>query len=259
MTVAPGATNYGVEATTPSASTNSTSVSNGLPWSICINGGGGAPQANLYSLNAQSVAATASYNGFGAAMVAAEGGVPTVALGLPNDLCMTAGVIASVTQSMSIWTVPGSFSAMPAGALCGPSPSATQAAFSSGACVNTARSSGAIYALISHGANGYGGYTQNGVMSSSSFSNANEQINCHYSSGACTVLVGGTPQPSHPFTYSSLPLISRGRQVIRFIISTTSSSTRNAGRCRQRGIGRGRCAHRYGYLTPAVQMHANMT
>ena len=45
-----------------------------------------------------------------------------------------------------------------------------------------ARSTGAIYAIISHGAGGHGGYTSNGSMYNAGNSNANKLTNCHCTS-----------------------------------------------------------------------------
>ncbi len=42
-----------------------------------------------------------------------------------------------------------------------------------------ARSTNAVYAIISHGANGHGGYTSNGIVVNTGSTNADEQTNCH--------------------------------------------------------------------------------
>jgi hypothetical protein len=50
-----------------------------------------------------------------------------------------------------------------------------------------ARTTAAVYALVSQGANGHGAYTSNGVTSSTGSVNANELVNCHCnSSGMAT-------------------------------------------------------------------------
>src|ERR1700728_4648282 len=71
LTIAAGATNYGVEAASPTTTVNAARQAASQTWETCI---GSTPQANLYSLNSNSTA-----------VASAEGGVPTVALGLPND------------------------------------------------------------------------------------------------------------------------------------------------------------------------------
>ena len=191
LTLAPGSSNYGVEAATPSLAANVANQTawdannSSAYWQTCI---GSTPSANFYSLNSA-----------GSAVASAEGGVPTVALGLPNDFMYDGWgnhIHYVVDASM---TTPASFVATPAGALCGPINVCDSGGITSGACTNTARSSAAIYALISHGPNAYGAYTQNGTLSGAApSSNVNEQTNCHFSGSACPTLVSGTPVSMTP-------------------------------------------------------------
>jgi sugar lactone lactonase YvrE len=99
----------------------------------------------------------------------AEGAVPTRALKLPDDYmydgwgkrfryavdpsATVAGSIPSMTLSCSPITINDSTGAV--------------------------RSAAAIYALISHGANGHGAYTSNGVTLNAGSVNQAEQTNCH--------------------------------------------------------------------------------
>jgi len=99
----------------------------------------------------------------------AEGGVPTRALKLPDDYmydgwgrrfryavdpsATIAGSIPSMTLSCSPITINDSTGAV--------------------------RSAAAIYALISHGANGHGAYTSHGVALNAGSVNQGEQTNCH--------------------------------------------------------------------------------
>ncbi len=106
----------------------------------------------------------------------AEGAVPTLTLGLPNDYMYDGwGNHFRYAVDASL-TIAGSFVHVPTGAICGP----ITVKDASGA----ARTSGAVYALISHGANGHGAYTLNGVAYNASSANASEQKNCHCDSSA---------------------------------------------------------------------------
>jgi type II secretory pathway pseudopilin PulG len=147
LTLAPSAANYGVEAANQ--------------WSCT----GGTPAAN------NSVNNTA-----GTAVAVAEGAVPFVTLGLSGDYMydgwgqkLRYAVDASLTKT-------GMFTNTPAGALCGP--------ITVNDANGNARSSSAIYALISHGPNGHGGYTRNGTLFNAGSTNASEQTNCHCSASA---------------------------------------------------------------------------
>src|ERR1035441_669638 len=64
-----------------------------------------------------------------------------------------------------------------------------------------ARSSDAIYALISHGANGHGAYTKNGAIVNANSVNVNEQTNCHCTS---TGVYNGAYAPTYVQMQQSL-------------------------------------------------------
>ena len=150
LTIAQGSANFGVEGANPGACT------------------GGTPSANFSAASATFTFATA-----------AEGAVPTATLGLPNDF-MVDGWGNRFRYAVDIsMTANGAFPAM--------SVSCAYGAVTVKDLNGTARSSAAIYALISHGANGHGAYTPKGVTLNAGSVNANEQTNCHCnSSGAAT-------------------------------------------------------------------------
>jgi sugar lactone lactonase YvrE len=99
----------------------------------------------------------------------AEGAVPVRALKLPDDYMYDG------------WGRRFSYAVDPSATIAGSIPSMTLSCSpitikdSTGAL----RSAAAIYALISHGANGHGGYTSNGVTFNAGSVNHDEQTNCH--------------------------------------------------------------------------------
>jgi prepilin-type N-terminal cleavage/methylation domain-containing protein len=108
----------------------------------------------------------------------AEGGVPTRALQLPDDYIYDGwgrkfryAVDPTYTKTV----------ALPASAV-----SSCSVASSSAITVNdatgAARTTAGMYALISHGANGHGAYTSNGVTYNAGSTSANELTNCHCTS-----------------------------------------------------------------------------
>lgn len=151
LTIAQGATNFGVEG------------NNAL--GTCR---GGTPAANFSALGATNAAQTG-----------VEGGVPVVTLGLPLDFAYDGwgGKIRYVVDAQM--TLVKSFMAMPTGCVGGP--------ITINDTSGTARTVGALYALISSGADQHGVYTKNGVQQSSASTNSNELVNCHCnSSGVAT-------------------------------------------------------------------------
>ena len=155
LTIAPGATNYGVEGTIPGT---------------CI---GGSPAANFSAAGATNTTATA-----------AEGALPAVTLGLSNDFMLDGwGNRFRYAVDVSM-TALGAFSGTPLGCTIG--------AITVKDANGTARSKGSIYALISHGANGHGAYTRNGVTLNAASVNTNEQTNCHCNSSAAATTYAPT-------------------------------------------------------------------
>jgi prepilin-type N-terminal cleavage/methylation domain-containing protein len=115
---------------------------------------------------------------FVAASGTAEGGVPTRALQLPDDFMYDGwgrkfryAVDPTYTKT----------AALPA-----PASSPCNVSSTSPITVNdatgAARTTAGMYALISHGANGHGAYTSNGVTLNAGSSSANELTNCHCTS-----------------------------------------------------------------------------
>lgn len=135
-------------------------------------------------------------NAAGTAVVAAEGGVPVLTLGLPADFMYDGwgnrfryGVDVSMTYS-------GAFSGNPVGAVCGAITVNTGPNYPA----STARSTGSIYVLLSHGSNAHGGYTQNGVITNSSSANLDELANCHCNSSAVATTYTATYVQELPVT-----------------------------------------------------------
>lgn len=118
---------------------------------------------------------------FKAASGTEEGGVPTRALQLPDDTMYDGwgrkfryAVDPTVTAS----------NALPASVYSSCSASAT--AITVNDATGAARTTNAAYALISHGANGHGAYTSNGVVVNAGSVNTDEQTNCHCNSSAAS-------------------------------------------------------------------------
>jgi prepilin-type N-terminal cleavage/methylation domain-containing protein len=163
LTLAPGSSNYGIEAANPG---------------ICT---GGAPSANF--------TATGVTNSFSAS---AEGALPAVTLGLSPDFMVDGWgnkFRYAVDANMTAYSA---FVNTPVGCI--------QGAITVNDANGNARSSGSIYALISHGANGHGAYTNNGAIFNAGSTNANEQINCHCDSNGNTTTVSGV-QTTNAATY----------------------------------------------------------
>jgi len=136
-------------------------------------------------------------NGLATDNTVVEGAVPTVTLGLPNDFMYDGwgnkfryavdSVYTSPTNLANGATYPSAFTGTQMDAKCG----GITIQYDSTTGHN--RTKTAIYALISHGKNGHGAFTQNGVMLNANSTNAAEKINCHCDSTA-------TPQ-SYNATY----------------------------------------------------------
>ncbi len=156
ITIADGAANFGVEAATPGTCT------------------GGTPAANRSAAGATNAAATG-----------VEGAIPVVTLGLPNDY-MYDGWGKRIRYVVdSAVTATAGFTSVAAGC--------TDRAITIKDANGGNRTTGAVYALISHGRNGHGGYTKGGVVSNMGSTNTAEQTNCHCTSSA----VAGTYAPTY--------------------------------------------------------------
>jgi prepilin-type N-terminal cleavage/methylation domain-containing protein len=112
---------------------------------------------------------------------AAEGSVPTATLGISSDM-MYDGWGNHIRYAVATSTTAnGIFSGMPVGCDLG--------TITINDANSKARSTSAVYALISNGANGHGAYTRTGssTLYNGGSTNANEQANCHCgSTGAFT-------------------------------------------------------------------------
>ena len=149
-------TTYGIEAVSPSAYPGT-----------CY---GGTPAANY---------APSSGN----TQLPVEGGIPTRALKLTDDY-MYDGWGRKFSYAVDpTYTISGS---LPPPAACAPPSTTTGFSVTDASGVAGARTTGGIYALISHGANGHGAYTSAGVMLNAGSTNANELTNCHCTSAGVT-------------------------------------------------------------------------
>jgi prepilin-type N-terminal cleavage/methylation domain-containing protein len=175
LTIAQGATNYGVEAANPGTCT------------------GGSPAANFTGTGVTNTFATA-----------AEGGVPAVTLGLSPDF-MFDGWGNRFRYAVDVsYTAASSFT-YAGGTQC------INGAITVNDGNGNARSTGSIYALISHGANGHGAYTTSGVTINGSSSSADELTNCHCNSSGVTTTSSGV-QTTKPATYvQKLPQYDSGQ------------------------------------------------
>lgn len=145
LTINPGTANFGVEGATPGTCT------------------GGSPSANHSAAGITNSFATA-----------AEGAVPVVTLGLPND-DMVDGWGNRFRYAVDVsMTAYGAFANTPAGC--------TNGAITVNDTNGGVRTTAAIYALISHGANGHGAYSQSGGIVNAGSNSADELTNCHCTS-----------------------------------------------------------------------------
>ncbi len=152
---------YGVEAGAAAGS------SPGSATGVCT-GGSMVPQATFVSSSG-----------------VAEGGIPTRALGLLDDF-MYDGWGRRLRYAVDpTMTVAGSF---PVSILGTCSTSTITVNDASG----TARTTAAVYAIISHGGNGHGGYTSNSVVYNTGSSCADKLTNCHCNSSAASTTYAPT-------------------------------------------------------------------
>jgi prepilin-type N-terminal cleavage/methylation domain-containing protein len=163
LTIVQGATNFGIEAAN---------------MGICT---GGSPSANFTGSGVTNTWQTA-----------AEGAVPAVTLGLSPDF-MFDGWGNRFRYAVDVsYTTKGIFA--------GTGISCINGAITVNDGNGNPRSTGSIYALISHGANGHGAYTTSGVTINASSSSADELTNCHCNSSGVTTTSSGV-QTTKPATY----------------------------------------------------------
>jgi len=153
---------YGVEAGAGAGS------SPGNATGVCV-GASMVPQAT-FSTSSTSVA---------------EGGIPVRALGLSDDYMYDGWgrrLRYAVDPSM---TVAGSFPVSVTGT-CSPSTITIQDAS------HTARTAAAVYAIISHGSSGHGGYTSNSALVNTGNSSVDKLTNCHCNNSGATTAYAPT-------------------------------------------------------------------
>jgi prepilin-type N-terminal cleavage/methylation domain-containing protein len=128
---------------------------------------------------------------FKASSGAEEGGLPTRALRLPDEYIYDGwgrkfryAVDPTYTKS----------SALPIAAACGSGFTPDASAITVNDSTGATRTTAAMYALISHGANGHGAYTSNGVVLNAGSVNANDLTNCHCTSAGA---YSGTYTPTY--------------------------------------------------------------
>ena len=184
LTLTVSSSNYGVEATN----------------------NGGSCTGGAISANYTSAASTGSAG-------AVEGGIPVQALGLSNSYMYDAYGRRFRYAVNSYYTVSANYALpVPLGGV-GVSSyySANMTVYSLGwdsthTLRDYTRSNKAIYAILSHGENGHGGYTLNGTMLNSGSTNNDELINCHDSasppsSSSCLSTTTGSTQTSITMSY----------------------------------------------------------
>jgi DNA-binding beta-propeller fold protein YncE len=172
LTLTSSNANYGLEAGSGTGSAIATGTG------ICT--GTGMLQANFTG------------TGVTTANTAAEGSFPALTLGVPADFMLDGWgnqfryTVDTIATSNSAFTNIGT--------------SCNSAAVTVKDTNGNARSSASLYALISHGPNGHGAYTKNGVTINAASTNANELINCHCTSAGVTSTSSGA-QTTNPATY----------------------------------------------------------
>jgi prepilin-type N-terminal cleavage/methylation domain-containing protein len=174
LTLATSNANYGLEAGAGSGS--AIAVGTGA-----CTGSGMLPQANFTGAGVTNTGATA-----------AEGSFPALTLGLPADF-MVDGWGNRIRYAVDVNMTAGGVFAINA---IGCSTSAITINDAGG----TARSSSTVYALISHGPNGHGAYTNSGSIVNTGSANTKEQTNCHCSATGVTTTTAGV-QTSSSATY----------------------------------------------------------
>jgi prepilin-type N-terminal cleavage/methylation domain-containing protein len=161
LTITQGSANFGLEAGAGAGSAIGTGTG------VCT-GTGMLPAANFTGAGATNTSQTA-----------AEGAIPAITLGLSPDF-MYDGWGNHFRYAVDLSYTAG-------GAFAGTNIGCVNAAVTVNDANGNARSTGSVYALISHGANGHGAYTRNGVIENAGSVNTNELTNCHCnSSGAST-------------------------------------------------------------------------
>lgn len=131
---------------------------------------------------------------------AVEGGVPVITLGLPKDFVYDGWRERIAYAVTPAFAQPGANTKVP--------PKSGTCYTDNGITVKDAaggiRSTSAVYALISYGRNGHGGYVKSGSRTSSGSTNSDEKTNCHCNSSAGnTTYDGNYVQRSQSLNYTT--------------------------------------------------------
>ena len=175
LTIKQGSANFGVEAGGSSVCTTGTGVCTASTTAGTCIGTAVSPAANYSAKGTTYTLETG-----------AEGAVPVVTLGLPNDMMVDGWGNRFRYAADTTMTTIGAFHDSPV--------NNTSGAITVNDVNGNARATDAIYALISHGANGHGTYTQAGVTVNAGSANANELTNCHCTSAG---VYTGTYAPTY--------------------------------------------------------------
>jgi type II secretory pathway pseudopilin PulG len=263
LTIAPGVKGYGFEAgALTTGITSNTIPSSGVGLGFCsgsffVNNNGSYASQNTFP-NANFTAPVPS--GFPIPnYVAAEGAVPTRAIGLPDSYMLDGwGNHIRYAVDVSV-TATNAFVATPNQSLNACSTINVQS--TSGAN----RTTGALYALVSHGANGSGAFTQNGTMSGIIPTDSNEQTDCHYTGGICpSPASGSTTSLSSAFSFmQKLPIPNGFDDIVTFKErwQLASSQDSNLPPASGNGIGLivGANSGGVGYIYPYQRNGANFS
>jgi prepilin-type N-terminal cleavage/methylation domain-containing protein len=169
LTLAPGASSYGVEAANPGSCT------------------GGTPSANFTGKGVTNTSATG-----------AEGAVPAVTLGLSPDM-MLDGWGNKFRYAVDIsMTATGAFASVNIGC--------TNGAITVNDASGNPRTTAAIYALVSSGASAHGAFGKGSAVTNTGSVNTNELTNCHCTSAVATTTYAPTYVQSQPTLDPTNPL-----------------------------------------------------
>ena len=186
ITLTSSSANFALEAGSGSTCTTGTGACrNNTVAGTCV-GTAITPAANFGATGATNTNATS-----------AEGALPVLTMGLPLDFMVDGWgnrLRYAVDEKMTAYNA---FTTVSIGCNTG--------AITVKDANGTARSTGSIYALVSHGPNGHGSYTPKGVILNAGSANAKEQTNCHCNSTGTTTTTSGTQTTDAATYYQASP------------------------------------------------------